>query len=349
MTVPSPGAVRLREHGELIAAVPHLLGFHPVDSLVAVAVEGNRIGLTLRTDLVRDEDAELLAAQLAEPLARQRPSGVLLMVIGGGDGSGDVLPCDAIVTAVADAIERLGVPVLHVAWARSTHRDAPWRCYEDVGCGGRVPDPDASAVGAATVAAGLVTFRDRAELARLLAPDPPDVLARRSAALDLAMRRGLVTRIRRRPDRALGGVEKAVRAARRAKLPDDDATIVRLALALADRRVRDACMPLCTGEWAQSAGSLWLALTRAVPEPQRAEPATLLAITCYLRGEGALAGMALEVALLADPEHRLAGLLQVALDAGVPPARLREVSGHAAAQAAELLAEQVSLSARERG
>lgn len=349
MSFPAPDTVRLREHGELIAAVPHLLGFHPVDSLVAIGVEGNRIGLTLRCDLVPDRDAEALAAQLAQPLARQRPSGVVLMVIGGGEGTDGGLPGAAVVSAVADALERLGVPIRHAAWARSTRRDAPWRCFDEVGCGGRIPDPDASAVGAATVAAGLVTFRDRGELARLLAPDPPEVLARRSVALDRAVRRGTVTRILRRPDRALAGVEKAVRAAGRSRLPDDDATIVRLALALSDRRVRDACLPLCLGERAQPAGSLWLALTRSVPEPERAEPATLLAITCYLRGEGALAGMALEVALLADSEHRLAGLVQVALDAGVPPARLREVAGHAAAEACEQLAEQVPVSARRSG
>ena len=47
-------SVRVREPGELVAAVPVLLGFHPHESLVLVATggeTGRRLGLTLRVDL----------------------------------------------------------------------------------------------------------------------------------------------------------------------------------------------------------------------------------------------------------------------------------------------------------
>lgn len=333
MTAPSTRTVRLRGPDELIAAVPHLLGFHPADSLVLMALTAGRIGLTLRADLVPGAQADLLAAQLVEPVCRQRPSGVVVVVFGGGDSDAPSPPGAAVVEALTIALARRGIPVLHAAWARASERDAPWRCYDEPGCGGTLPDPAASPLGVATVAAGLVTFGDRAELACLLAPDPPEVLARRRRALDHATRIGPPGGDPKQTRRALHTVQDAVQAAGRGELVTDDTAVIGLAGALADRWVRDACLSLCVGGTAEAAGRLWLALTRGTPEPERAEPACLLAITSHVRGEGALAGMALEVALLADPGHRLAELLQTALAAGIPPSRVREVATAAAAEA----------------
>lgn len=342
MTTPSTCTVRLRGPDELIAAVPHLLGFHPADSLVLVALTAGRIGLTLRVDLLPGAQADLLAAQLVEPVCRQRSSGVVLVVFGGGGPDAPSSPGAAAVEALTIALAGRGIPVLHAVWARASARGAPWRCYEEPGCGGTLPDPAISPLGAATVAAGLVTFGDRDELARLLAPDPPEVLAPRRAALDRVARAGRPGGDAKRTRRALHTVQDWVRAADRGELVLDDAAVVRLAGALADRWVRDACLPLCVGGTAEAAGRLWLALTRGTPDPERAEPACLLAITSYLRGEGALAGMALEAALLADPGHRLAALLQTALAAGIPPSRMREVARAAAAEARAQLGPAVS-------
>jgi hypothetical protein len=47
--------VRLTDPSELIAAVPHLLGFHPRDSLVVISLDRRRLGMTLRADLVEQE------------------------------------------------------------------------------------------------------------------------------------------------------------------------------------------------------------------------------------------------------------------------------------------------------
>src|SRR5262249_60782180 len=77
---------------------------------------------------------------------------------------------------------------------------------------------------------------------------------------------------------------------------------------------------------AAAAERLWLALVRAPPAPERAEPAALLALTAYLRGDGGLASVALEAALLACPHHSLSGLLRAALDGGMPPELLREIA-----------------------
>jgi hypothetical protein len=110
-----------------------------------------------------------------------------------------------------------------------------------------------------------------------------------------------------------------------------DGIVAEVASALCDHRVRDSCLPWCIGSGAAAAERLWLALVRATPAPERAEPAALLALTAYLRGDGALASVALEAALHACPHHSLSGLLRAALDGGLPPELLRDVARDAAA------------------
>lgn len=71
MNAPPTTRVRLSDPAELIAAVPHLLGFHPRDSLVVITLQGRRLGLTLRSDLAAEGSEQQLAEQLLVPIARQ--------------------------------------------------------------------------------------------------------------------------------------------------------------------------------------------------------------------------------------------------------------------------------------
>lgn len=329
MSAPTSGRIRLSDPSELIAAIPHLLGFHPRDSVVLLALHGSRIGVTLRADLVDNDQAPLLAEQLLPPIARQRPTGVALIVIGGDATPDGGPPHRALVDAVERVLTGAGLPVVHAVWTAQTVRGAPWRCYSDLSCVGAVADPTTSPLAAATVAAGAVTFGSREELVKLLAPEDAAALQRRAALLDAAdaehpMSARLVAR-------RLAQVKHLHRAVAAGDLVLSDATIAEVASALCDHRVRDACLPWCSGPGAAAAEQLWLSLVRATPAPERAEPAALLALTAYLRGDGALAGVALEAALQACPQHSLSGLLRAALDAGLPPELLRSVAADAAA------------------
>ncbi|HEU5474803.1 MAG TPA: DUF4192 domain-containing protein, partial [Actinophytocola sp.] len=104
-------------------------------------------------------------------------------------------------------------------------------------------------------------------------------------------------------------------------LPDD--TIARLLHALSHPEVREACLALCLTARAAPAERLWARLTRAAPTQVRAHPAALLATCAYLRGEGALAGVAADIALAATPDHRLAQIVRDVMDHGLPPHRFR--------------------------
>jgi hypothetical protein len=71
---------------------------------------------------------------------------------------------------------------------------------------------------------------------------------------------------------------------------------------------------------------LWLALSRLLPAPWRAEALVLFGFSAYVRGDGPLAGVALEAALTVEPGHRLGQLLISALRSGMRPDEIRTLA-----------------------
>jgi hypothetical protein len=325
----------MRDPGELIAALPYLMGFRPRDSLVVLAFggpSGRRIGLTQRVDLPAPAHAPEICRALAGNVLLSKPTGAAVLVVGGRAGGavayGAAPPHEALVSGATEALEDRGVPVMIRAWAAGTDARAAWACYDECRCRGALPDPDATPLAATAVAAGLVVYPDRAELEGLVAPSPPDRLRRRAelitravdAAVDDPDRLG-------RADPAGSGsavVEAALADAAAGRLHLDDDRVVALALALSDLAVRDAALLRCAQTEAEAAEQLWAALARETPDPEAAEPATLLAACALLRGDGALAGIALDRAQQAWPGHRLSGLLRAVWAAGMRPEQVRE-------------------------
>ena len=85
-TPPTAPVTRLRNPGELLAALPYLIGFHPRDSLLFIAFggsSGRRIELTQRVDLPRADDAAAVCGALAANTLRVSPAGVAVVVVGG--------------------------------------------------------------------------------------------------------------------------------------------------------------------------------------------------------------------------------------------------------------------------
>src|SRR5260370_9284211 len=68
---------------------------------------------------------------------------------------------------------------------------------------------------------------------------------------------------------------------------------------------------------------LWIDLVRRLPADCVAPPAALLAFTAWQAGDGALASVAIERALEADPDYSMALLVADALHAGLPPSAPR--------------------------
>jgi hypothetical protein len=315
-TRPNPDrTVKLTDAGALIAALPSLMGFHPTDSLLVVTLKDDGlVGLTARSDLAPPPLHAAMVGRLVRPVRQAGARGVVLLIV---CAQPDPAHEDLVRRAVAD----LGVPVLHAMWTPATAPGTPWHCYLHDDCGGEVPD--SSEFAAEMTLAGHVTFDSRDDLVRLLEPPDPIRMIRLSSLLDVASRSDYTPSAEH-----LCTVRAAIAAGSQ---PATDEEFVRLALAVSDYRVRDTCIGYALDDsTAPAAEKLWLELARCLPPPERAEAAALLAASAYLRGDGALANVALDEARNALPTHNLAGLLHGAIDYGIPPSQIRQVLADAA-------------------
>jgi hypothetical protein len=335
-TPPETSVLRVREPGELIAAVPVLLGFHPRRSLVLIATggaSGRRLGLTLRVDLPSPQHAASVGAEAVQSLLLDAPTGAAVMVVADSAGTGP--PHSELVDLVVHALETHAVDVHTVLWTEGTTAGARWACYDPCGCVGVAPDSSATPFAAAAVAGGRVVRGDREELEQLVAPADAERIRRREVLLIRAVDEALD-----RPEPDIEGdpaidtaaidtaaldiatIDTAIVDAGAGRLVLDDARVLALAAALAVPAVRDTALLRCVAPAPVAAEQLWTALVRETPDPEAAEPAVLLAVSAMLRGDGALANVALDRAEQAWPGHRLAGILRPVL-LGMRPEEIR--------------------------
>jgi hypothetical protein len=136
------------------------------------------------------------------------------------------------------------------------------------------------------------------------------------------------------PSGAPGGLWLAVEAGREAvraaisiyrhggRITDHD-QLAWLTVTIADLRVRDDAWARMEPRHRADHQRLWTDVVRHAREPYVPAPASLLAFTAWQSGDGALANVAIERALAADPEYSMAHLIGQALDAGLPPSAAR--------------------------
>ena len=203
-----------------------------------------------------------------------------------------------------------------------------WHCVDGCGSSGVVDDPSASPLAAAAVLDGRRLYPRRTDLQALIAVDDPA----RSAELAAAIKQQVATRrVAHRADAAgctRSDVENALAAAARVAGGQSlsDVELARLGCALTDAAVRDMLYALAVGENAGDVESLWAALARTLAPPWRVEALVLLAFSAYARGDGPLAGVSLEAALRCEPRHRMAGMLDTALQSGLRPENIRQLA-----------------------
>ena len=312
--------VKLADSGSLIAAIPPMLGFHPQDSLVVVTLQDDLITGVARMDLVAPSMHGALATAVIRATRQYKAqAAVLVVVCERPDPRHDELVQRA-VAALAD----ISVPVPHVLWAPSTSGGVPWRCYLHHDCEGEVPDSAASELAAEVAASGLVTYDRREDLDQLFQPPDTDRMIKLSSLIDTShplrphhQRRTRAGHSRRHQLRHPAHHRRGVRPPRPGA--------VRLPGARPVPRLRTRCP-----DRHPPPRRLWLELARRLPPPTAPRPAVLLAVCAYMRGDGALANVALEQARSALPGHELAGLPAGAV-ATACPARTCGSSCHDAA------------------
>ncbi|MCV7393132.1 DUF4192 domain-containing protein [Mycobacterium paraseoulense] len=319
---------KLNRPGALIAALPAVLGFVPENSLVVVSLDGGDLGAVMRVDL--SDELAARVGHLADVAAAARPDAAIAVIV---DAEGAHCPgCNDEYRQLCDALAKsLSQHDIELWAAHVVDRVAlggRWHCVDGCGSSGLVDDPSASPLAAAAVLDGRRLYARRADLQAVIAVEDIARSAELTGVIDRqATRRA--TAHRANPGRcARSDVRHAMAAATRVAAGEalSETQLAKLACALTDAQVRDILYALAVGENAGAAESLWALLARTLPAPWRAEALALLAFSAYARGDGPLAGVSLEAALRCEPEHRMAGMLDTALQSGLRPEDIRELA-----------------------
>ncbi|WP_343601948.1 DUF4192 domain-containing protein [Mycobacterium sp.] len=317
----------LNRPGALIAALPAVLGFVPEKSLVLVSVDDGALGSVMRADLSGALTERV--GQLADVAAAAGPEAVILVIV---DADGAACPVCAeeyrhLSAALSQELSRRDIVLWAAHVVDQVAAGGSWRCVDGCGAGGAVDDPSASPLALAAVLDGRRLYGRRVDLQAVIAPDQT-ASSKLAATLDhhassraAAHRADPVGCGRRDVENALAA---AARVAAGQQLPDSE--LAALGCALSDVAVRDTLCALAVGDSAAAAESLWALLSRRLPEPWRVEALVLLAFSAYARGDGPLAGVSLEAALRSEPGHRMAGMLDTALQSGLRPEHIRQLA-----------------------
>lgn len=325
---PSSAALTVREPADLIAAVPYLIGFHPADSVVVVGLREATVVFAARADLpdstASDDIRAAATAQLISIVQRQQVDAAVIV------GYGPAETVNPALDAAADALRRHDISALD---ALRVTDDRYWSFFcDDPTCcppeGHRIA-PGISPLAVAATVAGQVALPDRATLQRQVEPitgaarvalraATERARARRSALLSEAPASDLLgARTLRRAG------EKTVRLLldrQRRGIPPTDDDVAWLTLALTDLELRDYAWERVTDEPWQV--TFWQDLTRRADPELAAGPASLLAFAAWRCGNGALARVALDRVLDAEPGYSMARLMDDVLVRGIPPEAL---------------------------
>ena len=324
--------IRVDSVAGFLAVVPHLLGFHPSQSMVVVGLNPRRgrIVLGFRYDLPDPPDAARsrdIAQHAATVLTQRR----VKIAVAAGYGPG------TLVTPVAEALRvaLLGAGItLHDLLRVQDGRYWSYACQDPRCCppDGVPFDGPAHPAAAALAAAGITARPDRATLAGSLAPvTGPAAEAMARATVRALRRAGKLAAAAAGPaegqqliiEAGRAAVREAIRTYRGGGQVTDHDELAWLAVSLADLPVRDDAWARMDPGFRAAHLRLWADVVRHAREPFVPAPASLLAFTAWQSGEGALANIAIERALAADAEYSMAHLIGQAVDAGLPPSAAR--------------------------
>jgi Domain of unknown function (DUF4192) len=316
----------------VLAVVPHMLGFYPSKSLVVLGLGAqNRVLVTFRYDLPEPPDEELardIAEHAGYVLDREHISSALLVGYG---------PEHLVAPVIGITGVRLlgrGIDLHEVLWADggrywSMLCDEPSCCPAE----GRSYDPGSHPAAAAMAGAGLVAQPDREALARTLQrpAGAADVISQATGNA-LARLQDLVDRGEAEGDRdpqlratrtGRREIQRAIRRYRRGGSIDSIEHLAWLAVLLSDLRVRDDAWARMHPAFRDQHCRLWTDVLRGAALDYVPAPGSLLAFTAWQAGNGALASMAIDRALSANPSYSMAHLLAEAIEAALPPSAAR--------------------------
>lgn len=326
----------LRSVDTVVAAVPHMLGFPPEDSVVVVGMGRDHAdGPSVVRLVQRFDTPEAVAASgvvgsvardAAAPMSRADASEVVVVVFGSSvpdlDGA---LPAAWLVDELVVELEARDIVVRDALYTDGSSRWS-YGCDDSSCCppeGRLIPDEARTFVAAEFAAHGAAMVSSRQSLTDELAPDPR-ADAREAVSAQVAATPTIdAEREAWRTDR-IDEISRILSSAGGGS--DSVDAVARSVAGLRDIRVRDTVMwdvAQHEGRHQQAIDALAV-MVRSAPEGQVAPAATTLAVAQWLAGDGARANAAIARALDDEPDYRLAQMIQTAIRSGMPPQTFRD-------------------------
>ncbi|MFD4351519.1 DUF4192 domain-containing protein [Nocardia sp. NPDC058518] len=330
-TSDSPSRLRVDNAGELIAALPAMLGFLPTRSLVVPL---------LSTESTPDATESIQAVMrfdidpVTEPAGTRHLINMLDAVcLREGFTSTMMIIVDDRPTASKTADELLrhltqaGIEPSHAWWVEHICAGAEYQdllSFEH----GRVDDPRTSMVACAHVLDGHQIHGSRAELTDLLTQNPEltDQVRAHLDDTDARYRHNLATATA--ANRAIAYRRDMVewvfiQISTVSETPATAQDLATVAVLLRDQVVRDIMYGLADTIYHGDAQALWRQVASVTEGTDRAQAATLFGYSAYHHNNTVVAGIAIATALEADPDLMIANLLDLAMQECLRPDRIR--------------------------
>ncbi|MFT3861108.1 DUF4192 domain-containing protein [Micropruina sp.] len=293
---------RVRDLHDLLGVIPHLLGFHPEESLVVLVVVDGQVELTARADLVDLEPEGHLEVLLDRMMLRWPAARVWLVGYSASERQGwRMLRRGRLHLGDALAGEPLCV-------SRGRYRvgsaDGPRYGY----------DPATAPSAAAATVHGLQARPNRAAVRRSICDDSVPSLGA-ECSLARALQRVAVLDSAALPAEMDAAVAAGL-AAPANQAPDD---LVWLALLSTDPQARDRALLAITSDSSEACVALWSQVVRACPHGLQGQPLALLGWSAWVSGDGAMQSICLEELERLGESLPLQRLLDRLNHAMVPP------------------------------
>ena len=301
---------------DLLAAIPFLIGYHPENSLVLVALKDDTVGMALRVDMPTDialESYDLLASHF------QREAADAALVVAYVDSQTDPEP---VLINTSAALLRAGISIKE-SLIVSDGRYRSMLCHDSECCpplGSPIPDIDSSRIAAEHVIAGHpMPFANVSGLVQSIAALPTAMEERWQREVQAFwVESDSENLLDLQRDGATAVIDLAGEYTQGRGAEDRELT-ARVIGRISDIQVRDFALGSHNAETADAYWQMWRELLLIAPRGFVAPIASIFAALAYERGEGALAHKALDRALADDDRYSLALLLRRVFTAGWPP------------------------------
>jgi hypothetical protein len=301
---------------DLLAAVPFMVGYHPKDSLVAMALRDKKVVMAMRVDFPPAELMGATSATIATHLLREEASEAI--IVGYLPAALDGVDPLAI---IRDVISAQSVEVKECIEVRGDRFRSTF--CADIECcppeGSPIPALSDSRITAEQVAAGNpLPYIDLDEMKRSIAALPSDkaLLKAIGKVMEIDYELTDITPMQREGADAINTLAQQFN---KSGFTEDKALIALVLVRLLDLQVRDYAMGLATESTSEELWDMWRWLLRQAPRGYVAPVAVIFAAASYERGDGALAQRALDRAFADSPNYQMAKLLRRTFAAGWPP------------------------------